>query len=79
MGKIIETGSILAITEIILRDSAKIHEEGRERTNKGFFFKPKERVSVKLIELINETIRIRATLVILLFASERLQILMFIL
>ncbi len=38
-GKIIGTAPTLAITEIILRDSAKIHEEDAERANKEGFTK----------------------------------------
>lgn len=38
-GKIIGTGPTLAITEIILKDSAKIHEEEAEKANKEGFSK----------------------------------------
>jgi metallo-beta-lactamase family protein len=38
-GKIIGTDPTLAITEIILRDSAKIHEEEAERANKEGYTK----------------------------------------
>ncbi|MFK7812966.1 MAG: MBL fold metallo-hydrolase RNA specificity domain-containing protein [Maribacter sp.] len=38
-GKIIGTAPTLAITEIILRDSAKIHEEGAEKANAEGFSK----------------------------------------
>jgi len=39
LGKIIGTAPTLAITEIILRDSAKIHEEEAEKANEGGFSK----------------------------------------
>src|SRR5690554_3861476 len=56
-GKIVGTAPTLAIAEIILRDSAKIHEEEAEKANKEQYTKHEPALPFYTIEEAEKTIR----------------------
>lgn len=57
-GKIVGTAPTLAIAEIILKDSAKIHEEEAEKANKEKYTKHKPALPFYTIEEAEETIKL---------------------
>ncbi|MDN3493236.1 MBL fold metallo-hydrolase RNA specificity domain-containing protein [Winogradskyella bathintestinalis] len=57
-GKIIGTAPTLAIAEIILRDSAKIHEEDAERANKEGFSKHEKALPFYTVDDAENTIKL---------------------
>lgn len=57
-GRIIGTAPTLAIAEIILKDSAKIHEEGAEKANKEKYTKHDPALPFYTVEEAEETIKL---------------------
>ncbi len=57
-GKIIGTAPTLAIAEIILKDSAKIHEEAAEKANKEKYTKHKPALPFYTVKEAEETIKL---------------------
>ncbi|MBT8320621.1 MAG: MBL fold metallo-hydrolase, partial [Eudoraea sp.] len=60
-GEIIGTAATLAITEVILRDSAKIHEEEAEKANKEGYSRHKPALPFYTLEEAERTLRLFRT------------------